>query len=194
MGCNPIITIGMDGCYVEGNKYPERTNPAGVLLIETVNVQGRSVWTQRDWLVAAAWCRNRISSHPDTQFYSLAKEGLDLGMQIVSPAQVQELLGKQRDLQGALHLALQHPGLHLDPEKEAQFQESVERCLQSQKFEHEIAYRYYLEPLWRIWGPIFEREALGQDLSIHRLLFFQKILHNLQHVHISSRALSHLRR
>jgi hypothetical protein len=43
------------------------------------------------------------------------------------------------------------------------------------EMEEEIAYRHFIEPLWRIWGPLFQRSAPDLSMNLHKLLFIQKI-------------------
>jgi hypothetical protein len=57
-----------------------------------------------------------------------------------------------------------------------EWQESLQRASAMDR-EEEIVSQLLLQPLWRIWKPIFEREdASEMALQIHRMLFLQRIL------------------
>jgi hypothetical protein len=81
------------------------------------------------------------------------------------------------------------PGKHLDKvlketellsfrNKEEEWEESLKRCGLNLEgnLSDEPVYWTLLEPLWNIWRPLFAREAAGQDLDLHRILFFQQVL------------------
>jgi len=184
MGCNPIIWIGMDFCYQEGQKYAGKQNQNQAPLIEC---RGRK--TQRDWLLAARWSEELASEHPDIRFVNTSMEGLPLHLPIETMplCEAQRLLNEQFDLQGRLHQALQLGGWVAMANREEEWAHSWESCafLSSdptadvdEALAQEAVYEFYLEPLWQIWRPIFEREAQGQNLAWHRLLFFQQVLQN----------------
>jgi hypothetical protein len=186
MGCNPIIWVGMDLCYREGQKYSDRQNSAEVPLIE----YGQRM-TQRDWLMAARWSEELSRGHPHIRFVNTSMEGLPLSQPIstIPLADIAASLNREFDLQGRLHRILQQEGkLSLMTEqKETEWQASWERCRSlcsrtdgdvDHLLSEEAVFEYYLEPLWHIWRPLFIREARGDNIEWHRILFFHQVLQN----------------
>jgi hypothetical protein len=173
MGCNPIILAGMDFCYQNNKKYPGL--PAGSATL----IEYRGKKTQSDWLLAARWTEQLCQEHPEIRWINTSLDGLPLMMETTPLSQIH--LAKQFDLTGRLHQALQGaPWLSLDDysAKAAEWDESWVRCRSGTDLSDEIVYRHYLEPLWRIWEPVFLRQAQGQDMNLHRLLFFRNVLQN----------------
>lgn len=176
MGCNPIIWVGMDFCYREGKKYAGGLEGHAAPLVATVNRNNQPVWTQRDWLMAREWSNQCIRAHPQVRFINTALEGLAMG-EAISCATLS--FERQFDLRGRFHALLaQAKPLHIGNKEE--WSASVERCLARSQWIGEPVYEYYLAPLWRLYEPLFMREAMGQHLESHRLLFFQQVLSQLK--------------
>jgi len=184
MGCNPIIWAGMDLCYQEDRKYAGRSTQNEALLIEC---DGRM--TQRDWLLAARFSEELSCNHPEIRFINTAMQGLPLRppIETMPLSSVNQTLTREYDLTGRLYQSLQGGNLLAGvDQKITEWDASWERCaaicsdlsVQIEALAQEAVYEYYLEPLWRIWRPLFNREARGQNLDWHRLLFFQQVLHN----------------
>jgi hypothetical protein len=184
MGCDPIIWAGMDFCYQEGRKYAGREDQGQTPLIER---RGRK--TQRDWLLAARWSEDLASEHPDVRFVNTSMDGLPLHPPIETMPlwEAGRLLNGQFDLQGRLHQALQSGSWVSMSKREKEWDHSWNRCASlssdptadvDEALAQEAVYQFYLKPLWQIWRPLFEREAQGQNLDWHRLLFFQQVLQN----------------
>ncbi len=163
MGCSPIFFMGMDFCYERGRKYAKmETGPTDSL------VQVGDVWTQRDWLMAARWIEEKASG---SKMFDLSRGILHLPK--ITTNEALWLCSRSWDLKLKVHEAIQKLPLKKAlrwPEWDA----SLKRCLENKELDEEIVYQKLLSPLWRIWGPIFERE--GQNLELHRKLFFQKVL------------------
>lgn len=185
LGCNPIIWTGMDFCYRGEVKYAENLDQEKCHLLTVQNRQGAPVLTQRDWLMAASWHRGLAAEHTDRRWICTAQEGLVLGdaVETLSWQEALQLLDREIDAGARLKLALQEaPLLQIDPEKEAEWQRSIERSLsacraiQTELLEKEPVYFYYLAPLWNLWRPVFQRDSAKQDLPSIRLLFFLKVL------------------
>ncbi len=185
LGCNPIIWTGMEFCYRGKVKYADQFEQDEAELVETDNRKGESVWTQRDWLAAARWHAELAARHPETRWISTAEEGLPLGdsVETLSWETVAASIQGEANLQGRLHSVLKNSEhLVMDPGKQKEWKESAERSLKfcngfdGKPLELEAVYQFYLAPLWNLWRPLFEREAVGQDIECHRLLFFQRLL------------------
>ena len=174
LGCDPIILTGMDYCYLDGKKYAldqEKKDLPGT--IEARNRLGEPVLTQRDWIMAARFCDEAAKEYRDRRIISTSVRGLFLGDQIeVIPFLRLELPQKKIDIQGLIQKASRISF----QDKEKAWTESLMRCGLEEDLSGEPIYETILEPLWRIWRPLFEREAKGQSMELHRKLFFQKVL------------------
>ena len=188
MGCNPIIWVGMDLCYQGEQKYADRSDRSQVPLIES-----NDRMTQRDWLLAARWSEELSCEHPQLRFVNTSMQGLPLRLPIETMPldAIDQTLTREFDLTGRLHQAIQGASslTMTIQQKEAEWVMSWERCIAlcsqmtsdgDDALSNEIVHEFYLEPLWRIWRPLFNREARGQNLDWHRLLFFQQVLQNGQ--------------
>jgi hypothetical protein len=165
LGCDPIIFVGMDLCYTHNRKYAE---------IETVLpdglVQVGDVLTQRDWLMAAKWTEAKNGP------FINATEG---GILSLPKADLESLLSQLQargDLRKKVHEAIQKLPVVFPQDRWTEWDESLLRC----PHEEEIVHQKLLDPLWQIWKPIFERE-IGQDIELHKTLFFQQVLE--EHIH-----------
>ncbi len=191
LGCNPIIFVGMDLCYDGKRKYAFSSSSSEEPLVETLNSQGETVWTQRDWIMAASWISELAEQNRDRNFFNISEKGLSFGP-FVTQTRWEELSFPQAiDLSGRVHAELMTLRSTLAPQKRlTEWESSVKRCLQlSQqkggRLEKEIVYQKFLFPLWQIWKPIFEREleidpqpiSLEEKMRINQLLFFQQVLY-----------------
>lgn len=171
MGCSPIYFVGMDLCYQGMRKYAkiEADAPDGL-------IQVGDVWTQKDWLLAARWTEERKVPMFD------ASEGILR----LPKVKLEELsLPNLGELQ--VHEAIQKLELK-SARRWDEWDASLRRCKNKiEQIEEEIVYQKLLDPLWQIWRPIFEREIQGQNLEIHRKLFFQKVLEEHEEFVLSER-------
>lgn len=141
-GCDPIVFVGMDFCGAEGP-------------IETQNSEGKTVRTQRDWLLAAAWTDAFLAKHPETRFINATPGSLR--------AQEGEL---EEVLSGLPPLGSWPPfaSMPLQAIRGARWEEWRQTALQET----------LLDPLWALWRPVFERE--GGDLELHKRVFFDGVV------------------
>jgi hypothetical protein len=183
MGCNPIILTGMDLCYRQGKKYAmgkKGGEAEEVPLISEKNSQGKPVWTQRDFLLSAAFCRKLSEENPHIRFINTSSNGLSLGPLIETVPWASLSWEKEWDLRGHLHAVLEKgERVHSLSEKEIEWRRSRERCVKGELLAGEPVYEYYLAPLWRIYERVFVQEIGEQDLDLHRQLFFQRVLEKL---------------
>lgn len=183
MGCSPIYFIGMDLCYEKGQKYgaEEAFLPDG--LIET---EGKL--TQGDWLMARDWISDFAKKHPETDFIDLSH-----GLPFAHPVQKQELsqmrLPLFPDLQKRVHEAVQalpsSRGLDWELWRKSLARSAalVEASMfggQEGDLPQEVAYEQLLEPLWRLWAPVFsralEKDSYPEKMKLNRLIFFQQVI------------------
>lgn len=136
MGCNPIIFTGMDLAAKEKKLYAR-----GVLedktsrLIESQDIRGHPIYTQRDWVMAAKDLEELFAARPDTLFINATHGGrgfkgtLELPLSEIKDRHLQ----KKWDLAGMLHAAVEAtPLLPVDfPQVETvlfEVKSSAKRC------------------------------------------------------------------
>ncbi len=79
LGCSPILLAGMDLSTPSEKIYASGVEETvGSDFLETQDVQGKTVWTKKDWLIAASWMEEFFQAHPETPFIVLSKGGLPL--------------------------------------------------------------------------------------------------------------------
>ncbi len=200
MGCNPIIFVGMDLCYKKGQKYARLDASVPEGLIECLDRDGKAVWTQKDWLMAARWTEQFALRNQDRVFINATEGGLGFQAPILShslESVIEKYMFHQTDLRGQAHAAIQC--LPCAPSNRwKEWDASSQRCekfcedlsnIQWEQLESEIVYRKLLQPLWEIWRSVFEREleldsqtmALQQKLKLNQILFFQQVLQEQIH-------------
>ena len=197
-GCDPIVYVGMDFCYDHDRKYAFSDASFDTKnLIETQDRSGKKVYTQRDWLMAAHWISDLAVKRWDRTFINATEGGLGFGSK-VAEKNLKEMFDSwdaKVDLTGRVHAEtmirdfMQIPLARMDLWKK-----SLKRCLKlckktlkkpdNSKWEEEIVYQKLLFPLWKIWGPIFERELeidpqpipMEEKLRLNQILFFEQVL------------------
>ncbi|MBI3900697.1 MAG: DUF115 domain-containing protein, partial [Chlamydiia bacterium] len=184
LGCNPIILVGMDLCYVEGKKYLHRPNdpfPQGF---------DEEKMTQHDWIMAREWLETLSLQNPKHRWIDVRGVGAPLAglFEQIPLASLQ--MEKREDLRKQVFEKIQ--GLPFLSSHHARWQEwghSLLRCQQSlsslqgiAEVKEEVAYDLLLAPLWKIFSPLFERETKGVgEIELHRFIFFQRVIQ--EHLH-----------
>jgi hypothetical protein len=174
MGCSPIIFVGMDLCYQEGQKYARIQANLPDHLIRIGDVM-----TQKDWLMGARWTESLAKGHELIN----ATEGGILQLPKKALSSVLESLPEKKDLRKEVHHAIQKLPLHQSNGRWHEWDASLFRCKKNiECLDDEVVYHKLLLPLWRIWRPIFEREVEvdpKQSLELHRKMFFQTVLESV---------------
>lgn len=158
LGCNPIIAVGMDYRYREGQKYAFDTG---------VPVQKEM---EPDWPMAIAWMRALQKRYPETTFLNASTGGEPYW----EPQALAALrLGSQGNLYEQVALKIQELAF-LDDARWRLWEESVHRTrvrlLQGEDITDELAFQKLLQPLWQLWKPLFGNE------DSYEPLFFQTVL------------------
>lgn len=166
-GCSPIIFVGMDLCYDGDRKYARLENEAQTPLIE---VGGAS--TQRDWLMAAMWTREKAEGRD----FINATEGGILGLKEQPLKHFLDALPKRElSVEGVIDKLNKSKPILWDV-----WDESLRNCKKGvEQHVEDPVYNKLLLPLWQIWKPIFQREVdldPKQNLELHKRLFFQNVL------------------
>jgi hypothetical protein len=202
LGCDPIIMAGMDFSFHQDPYAPgvvvEKTTKRELLSVK--DRKGKGVWTQRDWLLARNWIEDFAKKNSQVTLID-ANRGLSFeGVKKSSFSQAVKKLKKSWDLTSIVHGAITRAPSSFLQKKEllplfrelAESFQQVERILEkeiergkeiesfsfeeiAEDLKEEMSYRLLLDPLWKIWSPLFERNASLQQLSLHRLLFLKRV-------------------
>jgi hypothetical protein len=194
-GCNPIILVGMDFCYEEGQKYADLEAPAQEGLVKVIDREGKEVWTQRDWLMAAQFTEELARKFPDRLFIQASERGLKLASPVLTETLADVL---QRCPSPKRELSAEAPQLPSSQLRWEIWEASLLACqtlcqnpdnVDLEALEKEIVYQKLLLPLWQVWRPVFEREvesdlqprSFAEKMQLHQILFFQQVLKD--HIH-----------
>ena len=164
LGCSPILLVGMDFCYEGTRKYAKLDGGAQPNLVKVGNQ-----WTQKDWIMAARWTENLARSH---QLINVS--GGILRLPKVDMGGLLPLFPVIGDLRKRVHEEIQKIPLRGKGRWE-EWDASLKRC-QKKISAKEPVTQHLLEPLWQIFRPLFEREMKNQKISLHKNIFFQKII------------------
>jgi hypothetical protein len=202
LGCDPILMVGMDfsfekdpyakGVFVEKGVRKE--------LLCTKDRKGKRVWTQRDWLMARKWVEEfslkkkirLIDASLGLSFQGVEKKSLkDFSKELTCSF---DLLGMvHARLARSLKISLSKKELLDLLEEFTQSLSKVEKILDKEmergkkrnslsfeeiegKLLKEKSYLLFLEPLWKIWSPLFERNGSLQERAIHQILFLKRVV------------------
>ncbi len=180
MGCDPIVFVGMDFCYVQQKKYANG-DPQEMAHL----VQNGPFLTQRDWIMAADWMQQLPGRLIDTSFDGmLALPKRDL-LSVLRECTV------EWDLRQKVQTTIARLPKLQSETRWPEWEESLQRCQHhADDLEQEPAYQHLLLPLWTVWRPVFAREVAvdpKQTLSMHQRVFFQQVLQ--EHLQDASNAL-----
>lgn len=176
LGCDPIVSVGMDYCYFDGRKYAFE----GIAKHDAL-VQVEDQVTQEDWVMAISWLKEFQKKHPKTRFFNVGD-----GIEYFETVRLEDLDWKeQKNLDEKIQEKIQ--SLPLVQPRWDLWEESLCR-VRSQLMngeplnEEEPVYQHLLEPQWLLWRPVFEREieihSHLHQIEMHRRLFFQTIVEN----------------
>lgn len=181
LGCNPIITCGMDFCFLDDKKYAMDEKKQHKGNAWALNKKQQRVMTQKDWILAVQWMQQVEALYPNRQFFNISEEGLSF----FSEANLSDFsfLNQDNFYQKIQKLLQKIP------------YESNNQILKWQKMiqltqvenlntleESNIVQLQLLDPLWRLWQPIFEREFMkstcneNEEMEKHKLAFFDLVL------------------
>lgn len=192
-GCNPVICVGMDYAYADAKKYADGTDVPVDDLIQTVDREGRTVWTQQDWLLAKQWTEEFARKHSEISIINATEGGLGFGSPIIeqklSDIHLEEIPHLHEKIKAMIH----EVPLIETSSRWQQWKESLIRSLAFCKQEldgtetplrDEIIYSILLQPLWQIWRSVFARRldldphkiAFEQKMKLNEILFFQQVI------------------
>lgn len=197
-GCNPIIFVGMDlSHFSDGNGAKD--------IAWEDPIQGE-LRTQKDWILAARWLEDMISSHKDRSFYTVSDTGLFIeGVKKSSFEELKKVsLSNQIDGEGSIHVlrsfwtpSNQYEGkfvlLQQSLDRSLLFVETLlqlfekhypgdptgkgEFVLNLLDLQEEIAYQKILEPIWNVWQfPIYRQFEDSYAREVNQMVFFKKVL------------------
>jgi hypothetical protein len=188
LGCDPICFAGVDFCYRDGMKYGMLGVDSDAKLISVGDFL-----TQPDWLLSHGWMEKTAEHHPDRVFIDLTHQGLPFKKPIIQKNISDLHLHPQPFLRKRVHDAIgELPQLGLNPIKLQLWMEELKKAStacsrflsyrgQEEFDEDGVVYDLLLEPLWRLWEPVFTRTA--QTSSLQKVLFFQQVLEEHQAIY-----------
>ncbi len=199
MGCDPIVFVGMDLAYTDGELYAEGVGDRRTLetrqegshyldrLVEQLDVHGNPVWTQWKWLDEAKVLSDYAAQHPNTRFLNATGGGL--GLDGIPNVMLDEIRGER------LYLPpLSGTKVGSGEALKRQFLESLARCrellielldmpkggrraLCEVELEEEVAYQTYLARSRQAMKSKALRGALFEGDLMERLLYLIELLH-----------------
>lgn len=206
LGCNPIIFTGLDLSYVD-KKYPENIpSSQPIEVIETVDIFGKKVFSQRDWILTRNWIEDFVKENVTISFIN-ANEGGLLMKNIVSKSlfeiasfelskaeniDFKDLIIKKISSLSPVFLEKEKVNTNLDEIKNSALRSGklcdlklnqLEQLLLSKNFtfkdfEEELFYSYHLFPLWNIFSYMICREIVDQEKTQDKemVYFLNKII------------------
>ncbi len=200
LGCSPIYFTGLDFCFTK-KKYGGGLNEDGSCDIETKDVFGNRVFTQKDWMLAVSWIE-------DFSKEALLVNANGGGLKIKVKEGPLDLLSKNLDLKGLVHSKISRVkyiplekkmiAAKLDDieksaleclnilelymqELEKDFSEGLfEKDYAFENFEKELFFNEHLLPLWNIYSYVIKRKLKNENKKdsppLHFLVYLNKLL------------------
>lgn len=107
-GCDPIIFIGVDHAkaYASDRKEKEHGNE-----IHCLNIEGKYVVSQKDWIISSSWLNEFVKQNPDRAYIHINDKGLLIpNMETVSYSRMNSILTnntRSYDIENRLYAILQ---------------------------------------------------------------------------------------
>lgn len=179
-GCDPIVLIGVDhaGKYASESKENKHINQTYCL-----NVQGKIVSSQKDWIISSSWLNQFAKENPDRHYIHINERGLPIpNMQTISSSELTSCFvenynnydidnrvhailqrTKRQDFVynksvkrlRQLHESMQQLSVHCKNYLDAfEKQNDREQFLEQVEMESEQSFALLFEPLWEIYKVI----------------------------------------
>jgi hypothetical protein len=188
LGCDPIILVGVDLAFKE-NCYSQGVyDKNGYNLIEVEGRGGQKCFTQSDWLAARKWLESFAKEQIRQSFFNISDQGLEIPFIPDKHAEslLKDYLPFKYDVGAKIHATLQRQQrVSLDVKEEYKRLEksflSILKLLKGfsvdeEKIKNEMAFCYILEPLWKMYCPIFKKQMDAyMDDKIMQAVFFQNV-------------------
>ncbi|NGX34141.1 MAG: hypothetical protein K1060chlam1_00490 [Candidatus Anoxychlamydiales bacterium] len=196
LGCNPIITIGLDLSFKK-HKYSRGVvkEKSEYLAIKTKDINGKEVLTQKDWILAKSWIEEYASKNKDKTFINATEGGLKLEnfqslklLDVLNSLKSSLDLDLDPDLEGYIHTKISNENfIKLDNKKIIDVLSQILKSLKKSdefldeylsdlekklvdfnllKLQNQIAYTHLLEPLWQIWKHTLLRNIENNEIHI----------------------------
>lgn len=209
LGCNPIIFVGVDLASDGEKLYAAGVEEKVEGLLPVLDAAGKKAFARRDWLFAKDWLEKFEKAHPEHTFIQTKSSSLTLHKAVFEQEwdlhklvdqeikKISAIGIEKRKIEEMLHkiecslkrcderieklLALfeeRFPGLP---------SETGEGALLEVELEEELAFQNIIEPLWKVWQPIWTRKSLEissphTEEYLQRLLFYKKVVHEMQKI------------
>lgn len=204
LGCNPIITVGLDLAYSEGKPYAEglqshavhdlnrdfTTKTAKEDLLLRKDIDGNPVYTLMKWINESVWYSCFAATHKKTLFINATEGGI--GFQgipnIPLEEVVKDLLVRQFDLRGRIHGSLQGCSMKVSSEDLMERLNTLENSLQHCLELFESIHQDFPEQ----WGQLEEEEMPSElkdkEAALEKEVAYEKLLKVLgdQYQHVAT--------
>jgi hypothetical protein len=206
LGCDPIIFVGVDLASAGEKLYASGVEEGTEGLIAVQDAAGKAAFTRRDWLFAKEWLENYANEHPEQTFiressladlaskYCLRSWDLhalvrqEVGkLPVCTTKKIEEILDIAKSSLNRCEERIEKL-LTLFEERFPRLpSETGEGALLEVELEEELAFQNILEPLWKVWQPIWTRKSLGMSSKhieeyLQRLLFYRKVVQEMQKI------------
>ncbi len=190
-------------------------------LVSIQDSNGKKAFTRRDWLFAKEWLENFAKQHPEHNFIQASASSLsalaskhcqrewDLHNLVQQEINKIPPLGiEKQQVQELLHVvesSLKRSGerieklLALFDERFPRLpSETGEGALLEVELEEELAFQNIIDPLWKVWQPIWTRKSLEISSPhieeyLQRLLFYKKVVQEMQKISVLDKNLEDTR-
>ncbi len=205
MGCDPIITVGMDGCWKRDQEYVAGVSESGppVGEIEVVDRDGNVAFTRKDLLWSTEWFAQFARSHPKGQFINATRGGLpipeweertldaiEFGAQYDFAGFVQSVDTESLSGDGQSHFwkgEFDRMKTLLDQLQKALHETGGEiegeALLLDFEVRQEVLYKCLLNPLWAMFRGLLLKE--GGIASLSQVIFFLQVIEKYAEVDYS---------
>lgn len=208
-GCDPIILIGVDHAGEYASEWKENKH---INQTHCLNVLGKRVTSQKDWIISSSWLNQFAQENPDRQYIHINDRGLPIpNMKTISSSQITSCFAKNHnsyDIENRLHAILQRTkrqdfvynksvkmlrqlhesmqqlSMHCKNYLDAfEKQNDRKQFLEQIEMESEQSFSLLFEPLWEIYKVIIL--PMGKSYSVtERILHRTLFIQKALQVHI----------
>lgn len=195
-GCDPIVFIGVDHAGEYASEWKENNH---ITQTHCLNVRGKIVTSQKDWIISSSWLNQFAKANPDRKYIHINDRGLSIpNMKTILSSQITSCFAKNHnsyDIDNRLHAILQRTKrqdfvYNKSVKRLHQLQESMQRLsvhcknyldafekqndreqfLEQIEMESEQSFSLLFEPLWEIYKAIILPMGISYSVT-------EKILH-----------------
>ena len=197
LGCSSIFLAGIDLATSKGQLYAPgvKTTSNADQFLPMKNREGQPVLSRADWVLAAHWLDAFAKAHPDRQWGTISRQGLEIPsiplrsleeITTATPVPILEpsatLDGKEvwKEIELSFKNCLGFCNKILQEMEKIFPQNPTENSvctLLEHELTEELAFQQALDPLWAYWRHVISRHNTSGEwgLYLNRILFFQSL-------------------